>query len=114
AINIPSKKFGDVIAINIPSNSEQAIVKFSTTAEDKVVLLAPDAVMGNHFIKLWWDNRDNVQDTKTISGNNMSACPYGSTTSPVSHYIPDRNKREDDPRLISHKGLIAPSLLLIT
>ncbi|PWA94713.1 Nucleotide-binding, alpha-beta plait [Artemisia annua] len=103
------KKFGEVIAINIPSNSEHAFVQFSKTEEAKAALLAPDAVMGNRFIKLWWANRDNAQDTETFSGNNMSARPRGSAASSVSHYIPVGNKRKDDPGSILHKGVIAPS-----
>nr|GEU79947.1 zinc finger CCCH domain-containing protein 41 [Tanacetum cinerariifolium] len=103
------KKFGEVIAIIIPSNSEHAFVQFSKTEEAKAALLAPDAVMGNRFIKLWWANRDNIQDIETISGNNMSACPRGSTASSISHYIYVGNKRKDDPGSISHKSVIAPS-----
>ncbi|GJR02142.1 zinc finger CCCH domain-containing protein 41 [Tanacetum coccineum] len=103
------KKFGEVIAIIIPSNSEHAFVQFSKTEEAKAALLAPDAAMGNRFIKLWWANRDNIQDIETISGNNMSACPRGSTASSISHYIYVGNKRKDDPGSISHKSVIAPS-----
>ncbi|KAI4389121.1 hypothetical protein MLD38_001381 [Melastoma candidum] len=56
------KKFGEVIDIHIPSNSERAFVQFSKREEAESALLSPDAVMGNRFIKLWWANRDNIVD----------------------------------------------------
>ncbi|XP_062183922.1 zinc finger CCCH domain-containing protein 27-like isoform X2 [Phragmites australis] len=56
------KKFGQVIDIYIPSNSEKAFVQFSKREEAEAVLKAPDAVMGNRFIKLWWANRDRIPD----------------------------------------------------
>ncbi|KAI4320494.1 hypothetical protein MLD38_033971 [Melastoma candidum] len=56
------KKFGKVIDIHIPSNSERAFVQFSKREEAESALMAPDAVMGNRFIKLWWANRDNIVD----------------------------------------------------
>lgn len=54
------QKFGEVINVYIPSNSERAFVQFSKREEAEDALKAPDAVMGNRFIKLWWANRDNV------------------------------------------------------
>lgn len=54
------QKFGEVINVYIPVNSERAFVQFSKREEAEDALKAPDAVMGNRFIKLWWANRDNV------------------------------------------------------
>lgn len=54
------QKFGEVINVYIPSNSERAFVQFSKREEAEDALKAPDAVMGNRFINLWWANRDNV------------------------------------------------------
>ncbi|PQQ00895.1 zinc finger CCCH domain-containing protein 41 [Prunus yedoensis var. nudiflora] len=40
--------------------SERAFVQFSRREEAEAALKAPDAVMGNRFIKLWWANRDSI------------------------------------------------------
>ncbi|KAI5341208.1 hypothetical protein L3X38_020482 [Prunus dulcis] len=56
------QKFGEVIDIYIPLNSERAFVQFSRRKEAETALKAPDAVMGNRFIKLWWANRDSIPD----------------------------------------------------
>lgn len=56
------QKFGQVIDIYIPSNSEKAFIQFSKRVEAEAALKAPDAVMGNRFIKLWWANRDRITD----------------------------------------------------
>ncbi|KAF5799674.1 putative transcription factor C3H family [Helianthus annuus] len=61
-------KFGEVIDIHIPSNGERAFVQFSRREEAEAALMAPDAVMGNRFIKLFWANRDNIPVNGTISG----------------------------------------------
>ncbi|KAF7135445.1 hypothetical protein RHSIM_Rhsim08G0051400 [Rhododendron simsii] len=71
------RKFGDVIDIYIPVNSERAFVQFSKREEAEAALKAPDAVMGNRFIKLWWANRDSILDDGTSSGNNVSVAPRG-------------------------------------
>lgn len=65
------KKFGEVIDIYIPANSERAFVQFSKREEAERALKAPDAVMGSRFIKLWWANRDSIaEEGGTNSGNN--------------------------------------------
>lgn len=56
------KKFGQVIDIYVPANSEKAFVQFSKREEAEAALKAPDAVMGNRFIKLWWANRDRITE----------------------------------------------------
>ncbi|KAI8541438.1 hypothetical protein RHMOL_Rhmol08G0060600 [Rhododendron molle] len=71
------QKFGEVIDIYIPVNSERAFVQFSKREEAEAALKAPDAVMGNRFIKLWWANRDSILDDGTSSGNNVSVAPRG-------------------------------------
>ncbi|KAH7851723.1 hypothetical protein Vadar_015740 [Vaccinium darrowii] len=73
------RKFGEVIDIYIPVNSERAFVQFSKREEAEAALKAPDAVMGNRFIKLWWANRDSIPDDGTSSGNNASVTPRGVT-----------------------------------
>lgn len=71
------RKFGEVIDIYIPVNSERAFVQFSKREEAEAALKAPDAVMGNRFIKLWWANRDSILDNETSSGNNVSVTTRG-------------------------------------
>ncbi|XP_021736745.1 zinc finger CCCH domain-containing protein 41-like [Chenopodium quinoa] len=65
------RKFGEVIDIYIPANSERAFVQFSKREEAERALKAPDAVMGSRFIKLWWANRDSIVDEGTNSGNSV-------------------------------------------
>lgn len=62
-------KFGNVIHIHIPQVGDKAFVQFSKREEAEAALQAPDAVMGNRFIKLFWANRDNIVDDK--EGNKM-------------------------------------------
>ncbi|XP_010929611.1 zinc finger CCCH domain-containing protein 27 isoform X1 [Elaeis guineensis] len=66
------QKFGEVIDIYIPLNSEKAFVQFSKREEAEAALKAPDAVMGNRFIKLWWANRDTISDEGDGSVHNKS------------------------------------------
>ncbi|KAI3981476.1 hypothetical protein MKX01_007403 [Papaver californicum] len=70
------QKFGEVIDIYIPLNSERAFVQFSTRKEAESALKAPDAVMGNRFIKLWWANRDSIPENGVGVGNTTSIAPH--------------------------------------
>lgn len=54
------QKFGEVLDIHIPKNSERSFVQFRHRASAEAALASPDAVMGNRFIKLSWANRDSV------------------------------------------------------
>ncbi|PKA56706.1 Zinc finger CCCH domain-containing protein 27 [Apostasia shenzhenica] len=63
------RKFGEVIDIYIPMNSEKAFVQFFNREEAEAALMSPDAVMGNRFIKLFWANRDRISDEGQISGH---------------------------------------------
>ncbi|KAJ9562937.1 hypothetical protein OSB04_008097 [Centaurea solstitialis] len=94
------RKFGEVIHIYIPVNSERAFVQFSKREEAEAALVAPDAVMGNRFIKLWWANRDNIPEVETSGGHNVSLPPHGPMVSSV-------NKRKDDPRSALLNGVSA-------
>ncbi|XP_010251129.1 PREDICTED: zinc finger CCCH domain-containing protein 27-like isoform X1 [Nelumbo nucifera] len=88
------QKFGEVFDIYIPMNSEKAFVQFSRREEAEAALKAPDAVMGNRFIKLWWANRDNIPDDAISGGTTLSALPHGVTApsaSPLSS-IAERGK----------------------
>ncbi|XP_059670116.1 zinc finger CCCH domain-containing protein 41-like [Cornus florida] len=77
------RKFGEVVDIYIPSSSERAFVQFLKREEAEAALKAPDAVMGNRFIKLWWANRDSIPDNGTRLGNNVSVMPHGMTVASV-------------------------------
>jgi RNA-binding protein 26 len=72
------QKFGQVIDIYIPSNSEKAFVQFSKREEAEAALKAPDAVMGNRFIRLWWANRDRIPDE--VEGRIPAKSSQSSTT----------------------------------
>ncbi|XP_076925842.1 zinc finger CCCH domain-containing protein 41-like [Bidens hawaiensis] len=65
------QKFGKVIGISIPLNSERAFVQFSKKEEAEAALMAPDAVMSNRFIKLFWANRDIIHDNQTVSAHGL-------------------------------------------
>ncbi|XP_014513821.1 zinc finger CCCH domain-containing protein 41 [Vigna radiata var. radiata] len=88
------KKFGEVIDIYIPLNSERAFVQFSKREEAEAALKAPDAVMGNRFIKLWWANRDSVRSDSTNTGNGMIVTPRGQAPAfvPSHPVVTDRGK----------------------
>eukprot|EP01018_Ginkgo_biloba_P009835 Gb_29092 [translate_table: standard] len=54
------QKFGKVLDIHIPKNTEKAFVQFCRREDAESALTSPDAVMGNRFIRLSWANRDSV------------------------------------------------------
>ncbi|CAH2045146.1 unnamed protein product [Thlaspi arvense] len=82
------KKFGKVIDIHIPINSERAFVQFSKREEAESALRAPDAVMGNRFIKLWWANRDSIPDNGLSIGNGASFKGRGMTAPGGQNQLP--------------------------
>ncbi|XP_054815094.1 zinc finger CCCH domain-containing protein 41 isoform X1 [Prosopis cineraria] len=88
------QKFGEVIDIHIPLNSERAFVQFSKREEAEAALKAPDAVMGNRFIKLWWANRDSIPDDSISSGNGVTATTLGHSSALVPSHtvVSDRSK----------------------
>ncbi|OWM71515.1 hypothetical protein CDL15_Pgr005702 [Punica granatum] len=93
------QKFGKVIDIYIPTNSERAFVQFSKREEAEAALKAPDAVMGNRFIKLWWANRDSIVDDGINGVAGVSSTPRGATSSsiPTALSIPSRGKDNIQP-----------------
>lgn len=90
------RKFGEVVDIYIPSNSERAFVQFSKREEAEAALKSPDAVMGNRFIKLWWANRDSIPDDGINSGVNVSVISHGMTAASVSAHTSVANKVKDN------------------
>ncbi|KAA3455937.1 zinc finger CCCH domain-containing protein 41 [Gossypium australe] len=101
------RKFGEVIDIYIPQNSERAFIQFSRREEAEAALKAPDAVMGNRFIKLWWANRDSIPDdgvnSGSGSGSGMPVTPSGLTASGVPPQ-PVANKGKDNLQRIAQKS----------
>ncbi|CAN1188110.1 Zinc finger CCCH domain-containing protein 41 [Linum perenne] len=92
------QKFGEVIDIYIPSNSERAFVQFSKTEAAEAALRAPDAVMGNRFIKLFWANRDSVLDDGVSSSSGVSIPPRGMASNSLQFHPPVPNKgKESNP-----------------
>ncbi|KAJ6423866.1 hypothetical protein OIU84_024773 [Salix udensis] len=93
------KKFGEVIDIYIPLNSERAFIQFSKREEAEAALRAPDAVMGNRFIRMWWANRDNIPDKATSRGvPATSALPHLSIG----------NSGKDNLQLATSKTTVVP------
>jgi RNA-binding protein 26 len=95
------QRFGQVIDIYIPSNSEKAFVQFSKREEAEAALKAPDAVMGNRFIKLWWANRDRIPD----DGESRNAAKFSQmSTAPANSAQPsysNKNIQSTTPRASS-------------
>ncbi|TYG44172.1 hypothetical protein ES288_D11G076900v1 [Gossypium darwinii] len=97
------RKFGEVIDIYIPLNSERAFVQFSRREEAEASLKAPDAVMGNRFIKLWCTNRDRVPDGGINSGSGVSVTSRG-LTAYVIPAQPAANRGKDNFQPIPQKS----------
>ncbi|KAF5457280.1 hypothetical protein F2P56_021393 [Juglans regia] len=89
------QKFGEIVDIYIPANSERAFVQFSSREAAEAALQAPDAVMGNRFIKLWWANRDSIPDYGLSSGSSVSVTPRGATAASVPSYLSLASKGKD-------------------
>lgn len=94
------QKFGEIIDIYIPVNGEQAFVQFSKREEAEAALKAPDAVMGNRFIKLFWANRDSIMDDGVNGSSNLSR---GGTPSIVPPHLFIRHKRKDNLQTVAPK-----------
>ncbi|XVE84011.1 hypothetical protein DITRI_Ditri16bG0134600 [Diplodiscus trichospermus] len=109
------RKFGEVIDIYIPLNSERAFVQFSRREEAEAALKAPDAVMGNRFIKLWWANRDSIPDDGINSGSGISVTPGGLAASVIPAQPVANSRAKDNLQPIAQKSNVvhaadAPSL----
>lgn len=90
------RKFGEVIDIRIAHNNERAFVQFSKREEAEAALKAPDAVMGNRFIKLLWAKWDNIPDDRLNSGNIVSIVPCGVTAAAIPCYRTVSNVRKKE------------------
>ncbi|XVF60243.1 hypothetical protein PTKIN_Ptkin08bG0029200 [Pterospermum kingtungense] len=108
------RKFGEVIDIYIPLNSERAFVQFSRREEAEAALKAPDAVMGNRFIKLWWANRDSIPDDGINRSSGVLVTPRGLPASvipaqPVANRVMDNLQPVAQKSNVVH-GADVPSL----
>ncbi|KAH9325694.1 hypothetical protein KI387_005872, partial [Taxus chinensis] len=72
------QKFGEVLDIHIPKNSEKAFVQFRHRDGAEAAVASPDAVLGNRFIRLSWANRDSMFTGGEIS---MMTVPPGRISS---------------------------------
>ncbi|KAL2528914.1 Zinc finger CCCH domain-containing protein 41 [Forsythia ovata] len=93
------QKFGEVTDIYIPLNSRRAFVQFSKREEAEAALKAPDAVMGNRFIKLCWANRDSVPDDGISGNRSVPITSHGITfgLAPSHPSVPDKGKENTQP-----------------
>lgn len=101
------QKFGEVIDIYIPLNSERAFVQFSRREEAEAALRSPDAVMGNRFIKLWWANRDSIPDDGISSSSGVSVTPRGAAAS-IPPHPSIGNSGKDNLQSVAPKGNVVP------
>ncbi|KAJ8775067.1 hypothetical protein K2173_020071 [Erythroxylum novogranatense] len=101
------QKFGEVIDIYIPLNSERAFVQFSKREEAEAALRAPDAVMGNRFIKLRWANRDNIPDEGVSSSSSVPIPPRGLGTASIQHHS-STNRGRDSSQATASMNTTAP------
>ncbi|KAK9700275.1 hypothetical protein RND81_08G228900 [Saponaria officinalis] len=103
------RKFGEVVDIFIPPNSERAFVQFSKRVEAEKALKAPDAVMGSRFIKLWWANRDSITDNGVNSADNAFITPHDVMAASGSPHVAFSNKGKDGipyaaPKVVAPKA----------
>ncbi|KAL6011446.1 hypothetical protein ACLOJK_001894 [Asimina triloba] len=103
------QKFGDVIDIYIPLNTGKAFVQFSKREDAEAALLAPDAVMGNRFIKLSWANRDSIPSEAGSSGNVVSGASRGTSAASVPS-CPTSDKGKENMLSAASNTSIVPGL----
>ncbi|KAG0495615.1 hypothetical protein HPP92_000306 [Vanilla planifolia] len=97
------RKFGEVIDVYIPVNSEKAFVQFSRKEEAEAALKSPDAVMGNRFIKLFWANRDRISDEGLSSGLHKSLHYPKTSADSVQIHPPVVSGGKDNLSSAAHK-----------
>ncbi|XP_020600377.1 zinc finger CCCH domain-containing protein 27, partial [Phalaenopsis equestris] len=97
------QKFGEVIDIYIPLNSEKAFVQFSKREVAESALKSPDAVMGNRFIKLFWANRDRISEEGQGSGKGKPLQYSKEPANSARMQPPAVELRKETPSLATHK-----------
>ncbi|XP_031405169.1 zinc finger CCCH domain-containing protein 41-like isoform X1 [Punica granatum] len=89
------RKFGEVTDIYIYENSQRAFIQFSKWEEAEAALKAPDAVLGNRFIKLSWANRDRIRENG-IRGGSSTYKTHGQKSGLVPSWAFVRNSGKDN------------------
>lgn len=79
------KKFGEVLGIYIPPNTDKAFVQYSSRKEAEGALTSTDAVMGNRFIKLAWARWDSSME---LEKTNTTLASPGKTSNAMAVAIP--------------------------
>lgn len=79
------KKFGEVLGIRIPPNTDRAFVQYSSKTEAEAALTSTDAVMGNRFIKLAWAKWDSTMELEKTSA---TLAPCGKSSNAMAVAIP--------------------------
>ncbi|XP_004304651.1 PREDICTED: zinc finger CCCH domain-containing protein 41 [Fragaria vesca subsp. vesca] len=103
------QKFGEILDIHIPSNSERAFVQFSKREEAEAALKAPDAVMGNRFIKLWWANRDSIPEDGPGKASMVSESSPGLTAVSVPLHSSGSSFSKDNQQSSSKGSIVHAS-----
>ncbi|GMN42560.1 hypothetical protein TIFTF001_011764 [Ficus carica] len=98
------QKFGEVIDIYIPMNTERAFVQFSKKEEAEAALKAPDAVMANRFIRLFWANRDSIPDDHISSSSSVRATTHGAAAVLVSTHSSLASSNKDNLQAAAPKS----------
>nr|CAD1836652.1 unnamed protein product [Ananas comosus var. bracteatus] len=90
----------------INANSEKAFVQFSKREEAEAALKAPDAVMGNRFIKLWWANRDRISDEgeSKVNPKLMQLTNTAGPSMPPQQAVSDGGKEKENQPSVAPKA----------
>ncbi|KAG6512641.1 hypothetical protein ZIOFF_030766 [Zingiber officinale] len=108
------QKFGVVVDIYIPQNSEKAFVQFLKREEAEAALKAPDAVMGNRFIKLWWANRDRaLKGQKSFPPKVPPSSSIGVGYFPYRSFATEKEK-EDLSSTLPHGSKLSTSEVVVS
>lgn len=109
ALLLHFQKFGEIIDIHMPSNSQRAFVQFSKREEAEAALRAPDAVMGNRFIKLWWANRDSIPDNGISGSSYVPVTGSGVALPPNVSHSSVSGIGKDSPLSVARKSNVSNS-----
>ncbi|GBG69824.1 hypothetical protein CBR_g4653 [Chara braunii] len=74
------RKFGKVVDVRCQHDGSRAFLQFARTEDAKTALHAPEAVMGNRFIKLTWAKRDSIPTADKRANTFAPELNYGQGT----------------------------------
>ncbi|XP_057872633.2 zinc finger CCCH domain-containing protein 27 [Cryptomeria japonica] len=102
------QKFGEVLDIHIPKNSEKSFVQFRHRDSAEAALASPDAVMGNRFIRLSWANRDSIL---TGGESSVTIVPPGRiATGGISNSQPQKMEAEKGKEKVNDVCPVVPGI----